>query len=170
MTRYHLMQVHQEDGIALLLSVVVLLLISAFSLSALQHSQQEAMGGGRSRHQTRNLQAAEGMLDVVVGQLSLDGGNKEAAINMNQFIQDPDTGRWTSVMTALPETGAQQDIVNHGLKTKDGDDMRGPIRYFSYSVNVVASDMDPLMQQAGGRVGLQAQFAVLDTTGGGNYR
>ena len=160
----------EEDGIAVLLAVIMLVLISAITVTSLQHSKQEALSGGRSRHQTRNLQAAEGMLDVIVGQLSQEGGDKEAAVVFSNFIQDSTTGRWMSVMTALPDTGAQQDITNNGLKAKEGDSYAGPIKYFSYSVNVVASDLDPLMQQAGGRAGIQAQYAVLDTTGGGNYR
>jgi type II secretory pathway pseudopilin PulG len=164
------MRVREEEGIAILISVVIVLLLSAIAITAMQHSQQDAIGGGRARHQTRHLHAAEGALDVIVQQLSTEGADKEAAVVFPQFIQDPETGRWTTIMTALPDTGAQQDIANHGLKTKSGDSLAGPIRFYSYSVNVLASDMDPLMQQAGGRVGLQAQFAVLDTTGGGNYR
>ena len=162
--------VRSEDGIAVLMAVIVLMLVSAVMITSLTHSQQEALGGGRARHQTRNLHAADGLLDVIVSQISAEGGDREAAVVHPNFIQDSQSGRWLSVMTALPDTGAQEDIVNNGLKTREGDSLAGPVRYISYTVSVMASDMDPLLQQAGGRVGIQAQYAVLDSTGGGNYR
>ena len=98
------------------------------------------------------------------------GGDREEGISDANFVQIMETNSYVTVMTAMPDTGSAQDIVNNGLKTKSGDSLMGPIRYYSYSVNVVASNMDTLMQSAGGRVGIHAQYAVLDVSGGGKYR
>jgi len=159
-----------QEGVALLLAVILLLLMSILAVTSLQHSQQESIGSGRSRHHLRQLEAAEGMLQVVTQQLVADGGNKQSGLTFNQFIQNPQSGRWTQAMTSLPNSGGvQQDIVNHGGRPRSGDALGvgSPIQYISYSVNVTASDSTNV---AGGRVGLQAQYAVLDTTGGGSYR
>jgi len=39
-----------EEGIALLVTVVLLLLLSAIGVTALQRAQDETVGGGSSRH------------------------------------------------------------------------------------------------------------------------
>lgn len=157
-----------QDGIAVLVAITLLLLISTLVVTSLQHASQEAQGGGRARHQTRHLHAADGLLQVVVAQLSSGNPtNKQAAINYNNFIQDPHSQVWTSVMTGLPEAGVSQDISKHGEgRAREGDQINGSIRYFSYSVNVTATDFT---NTSGGRVGLQAQYAVLDQSGGSAY-
>jgi hypothetical protein len=48
-----------ESGMALLISVIVLLLMSALALSALQHAGDEAVGSGSSRRKDASLYAAE---------------------------------------------------------------------------------------------------------------
>ncbi|MFQ5513573.1 MAG: hypothetical protein ACE5FG_03985 [Myxococcota bacterium] len=169
MTRPPHLHTGREEGIAVLIAVILLLLISALAVTALQHSAQESTGGGRARHQTRNLYAAEGLLEVVVQQLTnASPVNKQVGLTYNNFIQDPHSGTFTTVLTGLPEAGVQQDIVKHGTgRARDGDQINGAIRYFSYSVNVTATDFN---NTSGGRVGLEAQYAVLDPSGGGSYR
>jgi len=48
-----------ESGMALLISVIVLLLMSALALAALQHAGDEAVGSGSSRRKDATLYAAE---------------------------------------------------------------------------------------------------------------
>src|SRR5215468_7643072 len=48
-----------ERGMALLIAVVLLLLMSALGIAALQHSGDESQGGGRARRKDSTLYAAE---------------------------------------------------------------------------------------------------------------
>ena len=68
MNRFHFTKLREERGVALLIAVIMLLLISAIGIAALQHAREESTGGGRSRHHTRNLHAADGVLALVVQQ------------------------------------------------------------------------------------------------------
>ncbi len=154
-----------EDGMAVLIAVILLLLISALAITTLQHSSQEAQGAGRARHQLRHLHAADGLLEVVAQQLIADEPfiNQEA-IDYDQFIQDPYSQVWTSVRTGTLDAPAGEDIQqNGGGQPRDGYSLDGPIRFFSYTVNVTASDEN---SATGGRLGLQAQYSVLDKSGG----
>ncbi len=155
-----------EDGIAVLIAVILVLMISALAITTLQHSSQEAQSSGRARHQLRHLHAADGLLEVAVWQLIADEPFiNQAAIDYTEFIQDPHSEVWTSVRTGTLDAPAGQDIQkNGGGQPRDGYSLDGPIRYFSYTVNVTASDEN---NATGGRLGLQAQYSVLDKTGAG---
>jgi hypothetical protein len=149
--------------VALLIAVILMLLISAIGIAALQHARQEAMGSGRSRHHTRNLHAADGILQLVVAQLSADNpANRQLPIDFANFIQDPLSGVWTRGKTGTIDNPAAEPIRHCGNASRSGDAI-GQFPRNIYCVNVLASD-------GGGRVGLQAQYAVLDASGGGNYR
>ncbi len=152
----------EEQGVALLIAVILMLLISAIGIAALQHARQEAMGSGRSRHHTRNLHAADGILQLVVQQLASDNPiNRELPIDFANFIQDPVSGVWTRGMTGTVDSPTAEAVRACGNHTRSGDAI-GQFPRNIYCVNVLASD-------GGGRVGLQAQYAVLDASGGGGY-
>ena len=74
----------------------------------------------------------------------------------------PLSGFWIAVKTGTDETAPAQPIRHCGNATRSGDAL-GQFPRNIYCVDVLASD-------GGGRVGLQAQYAVLDSSGGGNYR
>ncbi len=163
MTRFQFTKAREEQGVALLIAVILMLLISAIGIAALQHAQQEAMGSGRSRHHTRNLHAADGVLQLVVQQLAADNPiNRQVPIDFANFIQDPVSGVWTSGMTGTIDSPTAEPIRHCGNSTRSGDAL-GQFPRNIYCVNVLAT-------VGGGRVGLQAQYAVLDPSGGGNYR
>ena len=163
MNRFHLIKLREERGVALLIAVIMLLLISAIGIAALQHAREESTGGGRSRHHTRNLHAADGVLSLVVQQLAAENPqNRQLPVDFANFIQDPTSGVWTRGRTGTPDNPAAQPIRHCGNATRSGDAL-GQFPRNIYCVNVLASD-------TGGRVGLQAQYAVLDPSGGGNYR
>lgn len=164
MSQLHCTEFHGERGIALLIVVVLLLMSSAIGIASLQHAQDEATGGGRSRHHARNLHAAEGVLEVVIGQLLQENAqSKQSPVDFANFIQSPETGAWTAGKTGLPDSAVAAPVRHCGTWVRSGDAIGGSILSNIYCVDVLASD-------AGGRVGLQAQYAVLDTAGGGNYR
>ncbi len=94
MIRLHT-KLKDEKGIALLISVILMLLISAIGIAALQHAREESSGSGRSRHHTKNLHAADGMLQLVVQQLAAENpASREAPVDFANFIQDPLSGSW----------------------------------------------------------------------------
>ena len=162
MSRLH-QKLKDEQGIALLISVILMLLISAIGIAALQHARQESSGSGRSRHHTKNLHAADGVLQLVVQQLAEENpANRQLPLDFANFIQDPLSGFWTSAQTGTDATAPAQPIRNCGNFTRSGDAL-GQFPRNIYCVDVLASD-------GGGRVGLQAQYAVLDASGGGSYR
>ncbi len=162
MSRLH-QKLKDEQGIALLISVILMLLISAIGIAALQHAREESSGSGRSRHHTKNLHAADGVLQLVVQQLASENpANRELPVDFANFIQDPLSGFWTSAQTGTDATAPATPIRHCANSTREGDAL-GQFPRNIYCVDVLASD-------GGGRVGLQAQYAVLDSSGGGNYR
>src|SRR6516164_3553282 len=54
-----------EDGMALLIAVVVLLLMSALGLAALQHAGDEASGSGQARRKDATLYAADSGIKMI---------------------------------------------------------------------------------------------------------
>ncbi len=156
-------QLKDENGIALLIAVILMLLISAIGIAALQHAREESSGSGRSRHHTKNLHAADGVLQLVIQQLAAENpANRQLPVDFANFIQDPLSGFWTSAQTGTDETAPAQPIRHCGNSSRSGDAL-GQFPRNIYCVDVLASD-------GGGRVGLQAQYAVLDASGGGSYR
>ena len=152
-----------EHGVALLISVIVLILLSAIGLAALQHAKDESVGGGRSRHHTKTLHAADGVLQVVIQQLASENvTQRELPVDLPNFLQDPVSGFWTSGRTGTPDAGVAQNVLNCGSATKDGDAI-GEFPRLIYCVNVTANT-------GGGRIGLDAQYSVLDAAGGNQYR
>ncbi len=104
MSRLH-KKLKDEKGIALLISVILMLLISAIGIAALQHAREESSGSGRSRHHTKNLHAADGVLQLVVQQLASENpANRQLPVDFANFIQDPLSGFWTSAQTGTDET------------------------------------------------------------------
>ena len=113
MSHLHCTELQGERGIALLMAVVMLLLISAIGVSSLQHAQQEATGGGRSRHHARTLHAADGLLQVVIQQLAQDNPeNRQSPVSYTNFIQDA-AGFWMAAQTGLPGSTVAAPL-NHG--------------------------------------------------------
>ena len=164
MSQLHCTELHAERGLARLIVIVLLLLSSAIGIASLQHAQDEATGGGRSRHHARNLHAADGVLEVVIAQLlQEDALNKQSPVDFTNFIQSPETGAWTAGKTGLPDSTVAAPIRHCGTWVRSGDAMGGAVRRNIYCVDILASD-------SGGRVGLQAQYGVLDASGGNVYR
>ncbi|NRA04489.1 MAG: hypothetical protein HRU00_18015 [Myxococcales bacterium] len=64
------MRFGDEQGMAMIVSVLVLLLLTAIGIAAIEHSGSEFAAGGRSRHITRVLHAADAGLEVVAAKLA----------------------------------------------------------------------------------------------------
>ncbi len=152
-----------EAGLALLLSVIILLLISAIGLGALQSAQGEATAGGRAARKLRTFFAADGALSLVRDQLDI--GDRQypniSAVNDTQFVQSKQ-GFYTQVRTGTANNAAPQEIQFVGRARRDGDQLNinagNTFSFGIYRTDVVATD------PVGGRVELQAQYRVSEGT------
>ncbi len=163
-------QTHREEhGVALLVAVVLLLMVSAIGIAALQSAQDEASGAGRARRKVMTLYAADSALEVVENQL--DPGQSQypnqSALNNNAFMQDQWDGM-TSVRTGTSDNPLPQSVefVGQSTASMEGQQLNvnapGSFSNAIYRTGVVATD------QTGGVVELQAQYRVL--AGATSYR
>lgn len=166
----------EEHGLALLVTVMLLLLISAIGLTALNHAQSENMVAGSSRRKLTTLYAADALLNVVASQLANPtvSGPAIVPVDRPQFLPvysnvdasggGGTTGLFTSARTGTIDNMAPQPIDRIGTADPgDGEDIRvgagAPIARGVYRVSVVANE------PGGGNVQLQAQYVVLEGPG-----
>jgi hypothetical protein len=64
--------VQDESGIALLISILLLLMMSAIAISAVENSGEESAMGGRMRRTVKTLHAADGGMQIGLGRMSND--------------------------------------------------------------------------------------------------
>jgi len=149
----------EEAGIALLLTILMLLMVSAIGVSALNRAGDETTVASASRRQVTNVAAAEAALKLVGDQLrSAQAGSAPAStpVYMPSFVTE------TNGMTTLIRSGTignpnPTPITPVGTASISGGDLRvgyGAAPRLIYRVNVVATD------PSGGNVQLQAQYAV----------
>ncbi len=156
-----------EAGIALLITVILLLMLSAIGLSALQSAQGEANAGGRSARKLRTFFAADSALSLVQEQLDISNTRYPdlTAVNDNQFIQSS-AGLFTGVRTGTGDNAVPQQISFVGRARRDGDQLNinagNTFSFGIYRTDVVATD------PVGGRAELQAQYRVSE--GSDTYR
>jgi len=157
--------VHAEHGVALLLTVMVLLMISAIGVTALNHAQNESVAGGSSRRKIVSLQAADSLLFLVRDQLA--GQNAQfpnlSAIDRPTFMQNK-VGIYTSARTGTMATSGAQPIQRVGKTSKEGGQLNvnspNTFSYGIYRANVVAED------PSGGAAQLQAQYVINEGASG----
>jgi Tfp pilus assembly protein PilX len=151
-----------ESGIALVVTVLLLLLVSAIGISALNRAGDEKIVSTVSRRQVSNLSAAEAGLRLVQAQLENNtvGIPPDTALSRPGLFQDV-SGLFTGVRSGTVDTATAQKIQPVGYTIPDGSEVRtgggGAAPRLVYRVNVVASD------PSGGNVQVQAQFSVRNT-------
>ncbi len=156
-----------EDGVALLIAVILMLMISAIGLSALQSASSESSSGGRSARKVRTFFAAEAALGIVMDRLDTTASlyPDVAAMDEQQFMQSPGGG-FTKVRTGTTDNDVPQEIrlVGHSRQKGGALNVNSPNTYTFgiYRADVVATD------PAGGNVELQAQLSVSE--GSDNYK
>ena len=148
-----------ESGVALLLTILLLLIVSAIGVSSLNRAGDELQVASASRRQLRNVAAAEAALKLVGEQLFQAQGGSTAAsapILVNNFA--PEMGSNTIVRTGtIGDDGTAKEVQFIGTASGANGDLRvgyQPTKRRIYRVNVVATD------PSGGNVQLQAQFSV----------
>ena len=161
-------RLREEHGVAVLIAVIVLLLLSAIGIAALQHSQDEFSGAGRARRKTTNRRVAEAGLRKVYNQLlfSPAGAIDQTAINTPNFMTDSQGNPIRICTDGQDEQNpcADPDPIEgpFGINCiPEGGDLRvaqyggTQVLRKNYRANILALD------QGGGIAGLQAQFCVL---------
>ena len=157
-------QTHRDEGgIALLVAVMLLLMVSAIGLAALQSSQGEASSAGKARRKTMTSYAAEAGLELFEQQLGAIGGVGSVnvtlpPINFNNFLTD-DFGGTTAIRSGNSETVAAQPIPTIGNVMPEGEQLnvgsRSTFHFAAYRTNIVATDPGQ------GVAEIQGQYRVL---------
>jgi Tfp pilus assembly protein PilX len=167
----------REEGMALLIAVIVLLLMSALGLAALQHAGDEASGSGRARRKDSTLYAADSGIKIIQMKLltTYVASPSMSAVNLDEptLVKDA-LGNPIAIKSGAPENGtlptAAQSIAadpNVPSENQDGY-MLNQGSPASQQFRPVRADVTAL-DVANGMVHLQAQFSVLEGTGGGSY-
>ena len=174
-----------EAGVALILTVLMLLLVSALGLSALQHAGDEQTVAASSRRKLSLVYAADAALNVASDQLLNSGNqypvyqidnNECANMNMTWYAQETDPNTpWQgsgcglfnddSGLPVVVRTGTVDDpnpqIVQRvgrtaGAVQQINVNAAGTTSYGVYRVGVVAHEV------GGGRAQVQAQITIAE--------
>lgn len=163
-----------ESGMALLIAVIVLLLMSALGLAALQHSGEEASGSGRARRKDATLYAAESGLAMIKAQvkeaLRVTGPDFVVVFDDATTVEDT-FGNPIHVRSGIPSGGTLPATVGAIRVVKEGaENTEG------HMLNVGASGgqsgFNPLrvdvtaMDAGNGLVHLIAQYRVYEGSRG----
>ena len=156
-----------EEGIALLMTVMLLLIVSAMAVAALDRVRDEQQSTKNSVRYVANFSAAEAGLAMVKAQLEgpqVNGYPDTSPLDRRNFIKnatEADNPFGVSLRTGTIDNATPIQIEKVGEDISEGgaSEMRaGAIIPGSskliYRVNVVAED------PGGGHTQIQAQFAV----------
>lgn len=148
-----------EHGIALLIAVVLLLMVSALGLTALQSAQDEATGSAHGRRKVMTLYAADSGLKLVEDQLASATAMypNRNPIAQSSVMQDQ-WGGTTAIRTGEAKSPVAQAIQRVSKGNVEGMQLNvnsaGSFSYGIYRTGMVATD------STGGVVELQAQYSV----------
>ncbi len=168
-----------ERGMALLIAVIVLLLMSALGLAALQHAGDEASGSGSSRRKDATLYAAESGLTMLQVKLlnSYWGSATMAPVTLDEDTLVADGhGNPIQVRSGAPANGTipVAQLVPDPTAAQTGK-TEHPNGYMLNIGNQGAQSFKPVradvtaLDVAQGMVHLQSQFRVHEGSGGGSY-
>lgn len=142
-----------EAGMAMILTVMMLLLLSAIAVSAIQTAGSEYARGGSARRTARTLFGAEAGLQVSMNQIA------QATPNLSAFTYTLTDG--TSYRSGTKAAGSAQPIQRVGTGSPpEGYSLNVGAGYVSdvYRANVTASSAD------GSSVELEAQLGRLESS------
>lgn len=161
-----------ERGAALLIAVVLLLLMSALGITALQHAQDEASASGRSRRKDATLYAGEAGLAVVQSNLlnNYNGATMPAFTINDPGLVNDGYGNPIAVRSGRPENAVPEPIGGTGVGTAEAPDgfminlgNQSAQSFSAVRADIVATDT------GNGTVHLQAQYRLHEGGGGGSY-
>jgi len=154
---------HDQDGFALLLTIILLLLLSALGIHALARAQDENLSAGASRSYVRNIAAADAGIKIALAQLQSSAGlavNTDS-IRVDEFYTNA-PGLASKIYSGARDSSSAQPIefiqyvadAGSGSQLNLGSGQGGGGQVAIYRVNIVAQD------PGGGVAQVQAQLAV----------
>ena len=158
--------VRSQQGIALIVTVLLLLMISAVGLAALRHAGDESTISASSRRKTTVVYAADAALNIMAERL-LNGDPTNAT-----FLDPMDQPTFLSSTAGLPiavrsgtaDTTVPQPILRVGTAAGGGGQLNigssATQSYGVYRVSIVARD------SGGSQAQVQAQFRVPEGAAG----
>lgn len=161
-----------EQGAALLVAVVLLLLMSALGITALQHAQDEASASGRARRKDATLYAGEAGLAMVQSSLlaNYNGSSMPAFTIDEPALVNDGYGHPIAVRSGRPENAAAESIggaTSGAAEAPDGYMInlgnQSAQSFTAVRADIVATDA------GNGTVHLQAQYRLHEGGGGGHY-
>ncbi len=162
-----------ERGAALLVAVVLLLLMSALGITALQHAQDEASASGSSRRKDATLYAGEAGLALVQANLlaNYNGGTTPAFTIDDPGLVNDGFGNPIAVRSGRPENAVAEAIGGGSGATAEAPDGFMLNLGSGNAQSFAAVRADIVATNAGnGTVHLQAQYRLHEGGGGGQYQ
>ncbi len=145
----------QEAGVAMILTILLLLLISGIGIAAIEHAGDESVMAGSSRRWTRTFFAADAGIQMAISQISQDPPN----LTQFNFTIGNNTAVFSGTMAGgiapLESVGVGAPPDGYSLNLGSGFQSR------LYKANATARNGTTAA------VELEAKFAKLDSGGGG---
>ena len=150
--------IRDDAGIALIVTVLLLLMVSALGTAALQHAGNESSVSASSRRKLSVVYAADSALSLVVAKLTAGGQFPDTTPLDEPTLLVDDAGFPISARTGTTQTAIPQAVMRVGTAAAPGSQLNinssNTISFGVYRAGVVASD------SGGGRAQIQAQFIV----------
>ncbi|MGH0031894.1 MAG: pilus assembly PilX family protein [Myxococcota bacterium] len=144
----------REQGAALIVAVVTLLMAAMIAVNAMQHSQEESTAGARARNTARTVHAADAGVEFAIARLS------ESPPNLNPFSINVDgttvESRPRSQATPQPlvQDNAGAPPEGYSINVGSGSGFAGSV----YLVNVTATNGSSAAE-------LEVRFSRLESGG-----
>ncbi len=149
-----------ESGIALIVTILLLLLISALGTAALQHAGDELTIGASSRRKLALIYVADSALSLVVDKLTTNAQFPDTTPLDEPSLLTNEAGLPFAARTGSTQTTVPQPVMRVGRTTAPGSQLNinsaNTMSFGVYRAGVVALD------SGGGRAQLQAQFIVAE--------
>ena len=156
-----------QEGIALIVTVLLLLMVSAIGISALQQAGDELTASSTSRRKVNVVYAADAALNVVINQVRTSAaavGIPNTQPFTNPALMNDDAGFPIAAWTGTADNAVPQAIFKvgstQGAKSQLNVNSANTYAYGVYRTGVAAAD------SAGGRAQVQAQFTVPEGAAG----
>ena len=141
----------RQDGIAILVTTVALLLVAMIGLTSLEHTREESTSGGRSRNVARTLHAADAGIEFARSRLS------QTPPNLNAFTLAMLDG--AQVESRQRDDGSPQTLTEVGIGgTAEGYALNSGVASINnriYQVNVTGTAGSAVVE-------VEARFAVAE--------
>jgi hypothetical protein len=150
-------RLNEEQGVALIIAVLLLLLVTAIGVAAIHHAGDEASVAGSARRSARMLHAADGGLQVAINQIA------QPTPDLTPFTHTLEGGDVTIRSGARTDTAAQPIIAAGSGPPPDGYQINvgSGFRSRLYRANVTS------LYRSGANSELEGKFGKLEIGNGG---